>query len=203
MTDEEFGEVLAMGRGQAGIEFAGADSRIANRKLEAQVIRAMLSMANRRNGGLVILGVEDEATLVASGMSKGDLATWRYDDLAEAADKFADPLVKFDTEVRSFEGKHFLVIRVYEFADVPVICKRSIPEVLREGICYVRTRRKPETAGVPSEAEMRDLLDMALEKRFRSYVATVEAAGVTLPEVRRLRDEQKYSEQLRDFLEGR
>src|SRR5918992_3524376 len=74
------------------------------------------------------------------------------------------------------------VIQVKEFADIPVLCKRSYDNVLREGACYVRSRRKPETSEIPTLADMRDLLDLATEKRLREHLALLERIGlIVLP----------------------
>lgn len=203
MTDEEFREKLAFGREQSGVEFKGPGSRTENRQLQAKVIRAMLSMANRRDGGLVIIGVaeDDAGALLLSGLTDKDLATWNYDDLADAVASYADPSVGFDIEIKNYEGKNYLVIIVNEFEDVPVICKRDLTGVLRDGACYVRTRRKPETSEIPTQSEMRDLLDLAIVKKLRNFVSTANAAGVNISGSSMPSDIQKYTSQLGDLSE--
>ena len=121
-----------------------------------QVVKAVLGMANRRDGGRVIIGVEDSGgVLNPVGLRDADLDTWRYDVVADRIAVYADPNVTFDLEVREYNGGRYVVLQVEEFADVPVLCKRSYEDVLRGGACYVRTRRKPETTEIPAQADMR------------------------------------------------
>ncbi len=50
-------------------------------------------------------------------------------------------------------------IVVEEFEEVPVLCKKSYPGILRDGACYVRRRGRIESTEVPNSAEMRGLAD--------------------------------------------
>ncbi len=70
------------------------------------------------------------------------------------------------------------VMKVFEFDDLPHICVRDYPGVLRSGAVYVRPRRAPETVEIASSVEMRELLDLATEKSVRRFLATAERAGV-------------------------
>jgi len=74
MTDQEFAAILALGHETNGIEFKGPGSR-SNRQLFAQVVRTALAMANRRAGGLIIIGVADsEGAVNAVGLGENDMA---------------------------------------------------------------------------------------------------------------------------------
>jgi hypothetical protein len=138
-------------------------------------------MANQRDGGTVIIGVEDDGqTLTPVGLLDADLATWRYDDVADALAVYADPPVIFELNYLQHDGKTFVVLRVSEFHDIPVLCRKSYSDVLREGACYVRPRRIPETAEIPSHADMRDLLDLATAKRLRQYIEQAHTIGINL-----------------------
>ncbi len=50
MDDEEFAQRLALGHETRGTEFKGPGLQ-SDRRLVAQVVRAVLGMANRRDGG--------------------------------------------------------------------------------------------------------------------------------------------------------
>lgn len=63
----------------------------------------------------------------------------------------------------------------------------------------------PETAEVASSAEMREILDLAAEKRLRAYVETAERAGILLVtgepavgEETSVRDREQFESQLRE-----
>jgi len=180
MTDEEFAEILARGHEATGVEFKGPGP-LSNRQLVAQVVRAVLGMANKRDGGRVIIGVEDiGGVLNPVGLNDQDLATWRYDNVADRLAVYADPSVSFELEVKEYNGNRYVILHVAEFADIPVLCKRDYQGVLRNGACYIRTRRKPETTEIPRQADMRDLLDLATEKRLQEYLALLQRVGLII-----------------------
>jgi predicted HTH transcriptional regulator len=186
MTPDELRDAIALGREQSSVEFKGPGLR--EKPFFAKVVRAVLGMSNHRDGGSVVLGVEEDKSagkLVAVGMTPEQLASWTYDQTADGVAAYADPSVAFTREVVSLEGRPFLVLTVAEFSEVPVICKKgyATPEtnvILREGACYVRPRRKPETVEVGTSADMRDLIELATAKRVRAFAALATAAGVNL-----------------------
>lgn len=165
-----------------GIEFKGPGSRT-NKPFFAKVARAVLGMANRRDGGLVIIGVDDE-TQEAIGLDGGDLATWlNFDDVSVDANRYADPSIRFDIRCPFvYKNKNLVILAVHEFDEIPVLCRKDYGEgktqTLRQGACYVRTRKKPETAQVPSQEEMRELLDLAIDKGVRRFVTRAQRAGL-------------------------
>ena len=204
MTDEEFAAILEFGQETAGIEFKGP-APLTNRRVATQVVKAMLGMANARAGGAVIIGVEaDRNTFNPVGITDDDLGTWVYDNLADRTAVYADPSIAFELEVKEYNGASYVVITVEEFSDIPVLCKKDYPDVLRAGACYVRTRRKPETTEIPTQTEMRDLLDLAINKGInrglRQFLEQAKQAG--LIEYRTARspmDQEGFEEQIGDL----
>ena len=171
-----------------------------DRQLRAQLVRAVLAMANRRDGGKVIIGVEDdEGVLTPVGLNEDDLITWRYDDIADGIATYADPSISFEREVKEYNGNQYVVLEIDEFADIPVLCKRDYQGVLRDGACYVRSRRKPETAELPTQEDIRDLLELATEKKLRERLAQLERVGlIILPSVR-LQSTERFERERRDL----
>jgi len=180
MNDREFIEILALGHELNGIEFKGPGSA-SDKQPFAQVAKAVLGMANRRNGGRIVIGVEDNAgVLNPVGLNDSELSTWRYDDVAGKLAEYADPSVNFEMDVKRHEGKNYVVLHVREFEEVPVLCKKDYQGVLRKGACYVRPRRKPETTEIPSQEDMRELIDLATEKKLRRFFTQAHRSGVGL-----------------------
>jgi hypothetical protein len=200
VTDEEFETLLGYGHEVPGVEFKGSGSR-ADRAFFAKIVRAVLGMANRRDGGVVVIGVDETATgLVATGMSSADLATWTYNDVADGAALYADPGVSFDLSVRASAGKHFVVLEVAEFTELPVLCKRQYDEpggrtILRQGALYVRSTAKPATIEIATQAEMREILNLATGKGLRALLGTVRRAGVDVEELRRETPEGRFADE--------
>lgn len=169
MRTQEFRELLSLGHETTGAEFKAPGPRT-DKNLLAKVTRAILALSNRRNGGRVIVGVDDDGqSLTATGIAAADLDTWRHEDVSGAISAYADPFVTLHTAHVQFEGKDFVVIDVEEFEEVPVVCKRSYPDVLRDGACYIRRRGRIESSEIPNSSEMRELLDLATEKSLRRF----------------------------------
>lgn len=185
MTDQEFANILAnalaRGREASGVEFKGPGV-LSDGRLVAQIVRAVLAMANREHGGIVIIGIEDEGALINPvGLSESELAGWTYDHVADQIARYADPGISFELSITMYNGMSFVAIVVEEFFDIPIICKRDYPQVLRSGACYVRTRRKPETSEIPTQTEMRELLDLAINKGVSSYLERARQVGLYVP----------------------
>ena len=142
-------------------------------------------MSNRRDGGLVILGVDDK-TLDAVGLNDKDLATWsNYDVLSASVNQYTNPSVSFDLDPPLiYKSKNIIIIQVREFDEIPILCSQDygVPSknapTLRRGACYVRSRNKPETAEIPSQEEMRELLELAVDKGVRRFITRAQKAGL-------------------------
>ncbi len=185
MTERDFESLLARGYETNGVEFKSRGRRTDSPFL-AGVIRAILGMANRRDGGRVIIGVESDS-LDPEGFDEDEVKTWmNYDVLAEKVNEFASPSVYFELEAQIFRDRNFVSIRVHEFEDIPILCCRDFHRpgrgkadlILRRGACYVRSRNKPETSEIPSEEEMRELLELAIDKGVRKFVIRAQKAGL-------------------------
>jgi hypothetical protein len=87
-------------------------------------------MANKPDGGIVVVGVDDDGTtLTPTGLTPAQIATWGYDDLHASVSNYADPYVDLDVGVVALDSKHFIAIEVEEFSDLPVICKGEYPKI--------------------------------------------------------------------------
>ncbi len=171
MTEDELRQTIAFGREQRGVEFKAAGKRAD--AFQANVIRAVLGMANKPGGGVVIIGVADDGTtLNAIGLSADELSTWSYDDFASKVSTYADPNASFDLGVVEMDGKSFVVIEVAQFDKLPILCKRTYDGKLQNGALYVRPLGKIETVNVPSHVEMREVLQRAAEFLARDMVAS-------------------------------
>jgi predicted HTH transcriptional regulator len=175
-------ERLSLGYESRGLELKGPGPR-SDKRLFAKVTRAALSLGNLRDGGYVVIGISDESPdEMQPGLSSADLASWiDYDNVARALANYADPPLRFDiASLKLSSGAEVAVIEVNEFEDIPHLCAKDYEGVLREGALYVRPRKVPETAEVPSAVEMRELIDLATEKALRAYVETADRAGLSL-----------------------
>lgn len=214
MTPEEFAQLLDLGHETQGIEFKGPFAR-ADKEQFAEVVRAVLGMANRRDGGIVIIGVDehDDGTgsgkkLLAVGLTAAHREGWDQDALLSSVNSYADPFVELDVEPVDHDAKHFVVLRVREFAEFPVLCTKQFVKqkggktdvVLREGACYVRRRGRIETSELPTHVEMRELLELATEKGIRRFLKQVHKAGINIAGLQHMPDDEALFEAQRsDF----
>jgi hypothetical protein len=140
---------------------------------------------------VIIVGITELAdhSFEATGLTDAELASWNYDDIAAGFAAAADPRLAFDREDVVFDDKHFCVITVHEFEDIPVICRKDYNVqhqggdkiILRNGALYVRGRGKPETIEVPTQTEMRELLELAVDKGVQAFLARAGRVGLLQP----------------------
>jgi hypothetical protein len=146
---------------------------------KAKVVKSSIAMANLRDGGTIVFGIERQAddSYVAAGMKQDDYDSFKQDEVSVEVNNYADPFVELDVLKTELNGKFFVLVQIREFVDLPIICKRDGAERLRSGAVYVRPRRKYESAELPSQTEMREILDVAVEKKVRNLYAQIDRVG--------------------------
>lgn len=182
LTAPEIAEALRSGYELRGLEVKGPGARTDNH-LFVKVTRAALSMGNLRDGGHIVIGINDsDLGAMLPGLQTAELSSWlAYEDVARKMAEYADPPLAFAARpVTLPSGATVAVIQVFPFSDIPHLCAKSYETVLRKGALYVRPRKVPETSEVASSIEMRDVLTLATDKALRAYVETAERSGLTL-----------------------
>ncbi|MDP8206531.1 MAG: ATP-binding protein [Candidatus Electryonea clarkiae] len=198
MTDGEFLELVHIGKETRALEFKRS-TPWKDSVFKAKIVKTMLAISNIRDGGNIVIGVEqnDDDSFSFTGMTETDLDQWKYDDISSHVSEFADPFVKFSMDRIIYDEKTFIVLTIFEFIEIPVLCKRDGESNLRRGAIYTRTHRLPESAEIPSQTELREILELAIEKRLRSFVRTASHAGIPLSKEQS--DAERFDEQLGDF----
>jgi len=198
---QQLEELISFGREQLGVEFKGPGSRN-DKPFFAVIAKAMIGMANRRDGGKLIIGVSEDKNknLIRDGLSKEQLTTWIYDDVANSIDEYADPSLAFELSQVILDGRDFIAIEIHEFEDIPILCKKTYGDTLRKGACYTRPRRKPETTEIPSQVDMRDILDLAIEKGLRKFLAQASKSGLSYSQTTLPGDTDEFNKQVQGFL---
>jgi len=197
MDKSEFQGLIQMGEGRS-LEFKRS-TPWADREFKAKIAKSILAFSNVRDGGRIVVGIEQKADggFHPAGMKIEHLDTWSYDDVASYVSEFADPFVEFSLENIDIDSKTFLLITISEFRELPVICKKDGNSRLRKGAIYTRTYRMPESAEVPSQTELREILDIATEKRIRLFHGMVFRVGLTTPIGQS--DSDRFNKQLGEF----
>jgi hypothetical protein len=188
MDIDEFRQIISLEHEITRVEFK-PPFMLQNREMLAKVVRAVLAMANTRDGGKIIIGVEEKSKkLIPCGLSQEQEESLSYDNLSQHFSEYADPNVEFDTNILVDQEKRFLIINVKEFSLIPVLCKKEFnnslsknPQViLKKGQCYVRSTRKPESVEIPTQTEMRELLDLSIVKGIRKFISQANQAQLDI-----------------------
>ncbi len=182
---------------------------ISKKPVKAKIAKGCMALANTRDGGLFLIGMKKTSTDYhePAGVSPDDLVGYEQDRVASVVMEYGEPFVELEVSLLKYddhpllEGKTFVAISVAEFAELPVICKRSHPdEGLREGGIYIRSLERYESRLVKTEAEMRHLIDLATEKRLRGLLETTRrAGGVIVPEDLLPAEASQFESEAQDF----
>jgi len=163
----------------------------------AKVTKTILAMSNLRDGGHIAIGVDEDKSGCFSpkGMQQADVATYSFDEVADFVRNYAEPYARFGLDIVEEQGKMFVVMSVAGFDEVPVICRKSYGDILHEGLVYVRPQSgRPRSEPVAAYIDMRELMDLAAEKRLRRYVEMISVASSPTSE-----DAGRFEKQLEGF----
>lgn len=128
----------------------------------------LLAMANNRDGGVIVIGVEEDedGRFIRRGVKPEDRATYRADDIRSKFRKFADPPVQLAVDyVRDAQGLEYVVITIASFQRVPVICRSNNNKDVFPGMLYYRTTDGPvQSAPISNAGDMLDLIMSAVQR---------------------------------------
>jgi predicted HTH transcriptional regulator len=201
MSSEEYRPIIFAQREDRNREFKQSFPwiRSSHGNTMAKVTKTILAMSNLRDGGHIVIGVEEDpsggGTYTPVGMQNNHLSSFSYENMADFVRAYAEPYVRFDIDVVDLNGKAFLVIAVAGFGGTPVICKKSYGNVLSEGTIYVRSRSgRPRSEPVSNYADMRELIDLAVESGVREFLETQSRISRSMPN-----DQELFDQQMGDF----
>jgi predicted HTH transcriptional regulator len=167
MSDSELWELVYHGREERNLEYKRSMSWH-EPETKAKITKSVMAMANIPDGGTIIIGMEKEGELYfVRGMEVEDARSFQQDDVMEHVNEWADPYTELTVTLLHKDAKELACIQVREFEQLPVVCKKEGMEGLKRGAFYTRSRRKYETAQVGSQSEMREILDLAVDKEIR------------------------------------
>jgi predicted HTH transcriptional regulator len=194
-------ELILHGREERNLEYKGPMSW-KEKDVRIEITRSILGMANLRDGGSVVIGVENE-TFTPVGMQLNQPQSFTQDKVDDFVRNYADPFVETKVTQVSHDGKDFIVIQIREFELLPVICKKDGKLKngtlrLRRGAIYTRSRGKSETIEVPSQTEMREVIDLAVDKGIRRFIERMGRTGV-LELIMEPLDAEKFDQQLEEM----
>ena len=140
------------------------------------ITRAALALSNTENGGYIIIGVSDPKNfhMDISGMTKDIADDYTIDIVSEFINKYADPNISIELKHFTIDDKHIVVIQVYEFESIPIICKKQYLDTLILGALYNRPLRKIESSSVSTTTDMRQVIEMSVKKNLKNYIKVID-----------------------------
>ena len=154
----------------------------------AKIARAIMALANTQDGGYLVIGIDQtfNGPEHYQGIPKEDIQQWESPKLIDNMRNYMQPSVPFVCIPEKHDGKTFVVVKVPQFEDQPVICIKTqttsgngskVEIHTQAGVCYVRPRSKPESVSVSTYEDMNDLLDLAAKKRAAKLIRQARDIG--------------------------
>jgi predicted HTH transcriptional regulator len=134
---------------------------------KAKITKAAMAMSNISDGGYIVIGVtKNGEAYEPDGIQELHLDSFKQDDVMTWVNKYADPYVELTVVYAERDNKNFIIIDIMEFDQLPIVCKKP-GQNLKSGDIFTRSRRKYETALVSSQTEIREILELAVDKQIR------------------------------------
>lgn len=178
MEQADYESYITHGREERNLEYkesiSWGDSTVRNK-----LTKSILARANLRDGGVIVIGVQQEGdNFNPKGMTQADFQSFSHDKISEYVAEYADPFVEITVSLVEYNGGSYVITQVKEFEELPVLCKKDGMENLRRGALFIRSRRKPETVQVPSQTEMREILELAIDKGVKKQLEHLGSLGL-------------------------
>lgn len=172
--------------------------------IRAKISKSIMAMANLKDGGWIVIGKveQQDRSFEPVGMTQEDYDSFDSDDIKAFVYARTDPPVTFTVHKTEYDEKKFVLIQVIEFERIPIICKRSYGNIIHSGKVYVRSKGKPESTPVPSNAEMREIVDIAIDKGVKEFIQRMQRVGIMVPTPSAITqdDEEDFARQRRELL---
>lgn len=190
MTTDELEQLLEGGTETPRIEYKGPCAWNVN-----LFAKDILAIANVEYGGWIIVGMEETTDGYRRvGVSEDQVRSFAIDTMKDQFSKFAEPHVNFSVYTPDDNtGLKFVVIKVDEFKEIPVICVNpSVSAGTKAPFIYYRnTDKKVESGPISNYHDLRNLIERSAIKiraRWRKL-------GLEIPAT----FEKKLEEELGDF----
>jgi predicted HTH transcriptional regulator len=151
---------------------------------KVKVAKAMMAMSNLRNGGVIVIGMQEiqKGVWEPDNMTLEQVNSFNHDDIAQWVNDYTVPAVQFSVEPLTLDSNKFVIIMVSEFDMTPSVCRKQKTlggiEVLKSGAIYYRSNRKNESAPISSEEDMRELIQLAVYKGVAGEVRRLHELGL-------------------------
>ena len=154
-------------------------------------VRAIFAMSNLKEGGYIIVGIDNDLNRI--GVSESIKNTYILETMKDQINSFADPKVDFSISITlDKEGKEYIIIKIFEFEEVPVLCKKDSYETNQGTLYYRNSNRRPESAPISNSTDMREIIELAAIKKMKKITSIINELGVK----ETFEDKEKLNEEL-------
>lgn len=149
-----------------------------DKKDKGEVLKDIIALSNTRDGGYLLIGVEQSGgKFIAKGVSSDQAASFDPTKIGEFAKNHFSLLPVVASHVVTIDGVDLLLLNIEEFDSEPIVCTKDLHDekgkpILRAGSIYIRTVDARSVA-IESGESMRALLDLAVQKRGDALLAQV------------------------------
>lgn len=152
----------------------------------------ILAMSNIYNGGFIIIGMNETSNgYIKVGVVDEVLQTYDNDVMKDQMSSYADPWVNFKVHIHiDKENKKFVFIRVFEFDEIPIICKKDSKDTRLNTIYFRNRNRRWESAPISNTSDLRDLLERAAVKLMKKMHKLGLSVGIEQSITKKLFDEE-------------
>ena len=148
----------------------------ADRATQGKIIKAALAFANLRDGGAIAFGLNEASPFYdLTGLSQPQYESFAQDAVSAVVNSHVTPYVDLTVEHFPIDDRLFVVIAVRPFSDYPAICSCDFvveqgqrPLVIK-GRMYCRSRRTPESTEVQAPDDLREIVELAVDKGVERY----------------------------------
>ncbi len=194
-TDLEF--YIVHSKEERYLEYKRSMIWTGNDTTKVKIAKAMMAMANLRNGGVIVVGMQETSRGIWAPevMTPQQISSFTQDDVAQWVNDYATPAVQFSIGAFALNNIQFIILQVQEFDTSPVICRKqkiSGGENLEPGAIYYRSNRKIESAPISSDEDSRELIGLAVDKGISRHVSRLRKLGLIPTETTNQRDMQQY-----------
>lgn len=200
MTEQEFLDLVQLRKEGRHLEFKQS-TPWRDAEFKAKLVKSILAFSNVRDGGAIVIGVTelDDGVFDLTGMEEAHEDTYDEDTIKSVVAEYADPYAVVHLDSATHRDLTFLVLTISEFDRIPVICKRDGTANLQSGRIYTRPYGIPQSIAVPTQTELREILDMATEKGIREFATRLHGLDLFQPREPSPSDDDKFDAQLQDL----
>lgn len=141
-----------------------------------RLAKDLIAMSNVRDGGTIIVGVSETSTgYEPTGVTDENIKTYNKDIMKDKLSKYTDPAVDFDIYFPFDKStqRTYVVIKVYPFKELPVLCVKDWDKHLVANTIYYRnTNRRVESSAVSNAHDLRAIIEHAaikIQNKYQDY----------------------------------